>query len=50
MSLKARPAAERQLDRMTSRLVAALADRGGCELYAGGKRVWFELEPRDRDG
>ncbi len=35
VSLKARAAAERQLDRMTSRLVAAPADRGGCELYAG---------------
>jgi hypothetical protein len=28
------------------RLVATLADRWGSELCAGGKRVWFELEPR----
>jgi anti-sigma regulatory factor (Ser/Thr protein kinase) len=32
------------------RLVAALADRWGSELHAGGKRVWFELGPRGRDG
>ena len=28
------------------RLVSALADRWGSERYDGGKRVWFELEPR----
>lgn len=27
-------------------LVSALADRWGSERYDGGKRVWFELEPR----
>jgi len=32
------------------RLVAALADRWGSELHADGKRVWFELGPRGRDG
>ena len=28
------------------RLVAAIADRWGCEDRDGGKRVWFELRPR----
>lgn len=27
------------------RLVAAIADRWGCEDHDGGKRVWFELRP-----
>ena len=27
------------------RLVAAIADRWGCEDRDGGKRVWFELRP-----
>lgn len=26
-------------------LVAAVADRWGCEEHRGGKRVWFELPP-----
>jgi anti-sigma regulatory factor (Ser/Thr protein kinase) len=28
------------------RLVSVLADRWGSEHHDGGKRVWFELEPR----
>jgi len=27
------------------RLIAALADRWGCEDHAGGKRIWVELRP-----